>query len=152
MKTPTIILADRGPTDALIWQFALLAHKGDPNFEIPPVFKSSILECCLHVTAGLQAISVITNAKIIVGIDQEEAQKRRKIAGKTQRGWVTDSPIFGDYSAWTGYWIKNVFPKINFTKGSGLLLVDGGEKIEHKVENMSNYIVEATWRLLPGCY
>lgn len=151
-SVPTILIANRGPTDALIWQYTLLTHHGDPNFEIPPAFDNFIDKNCLETTARLQSISNLTNAKIFVGIGQDKAQQRRAIAGKEHKGWVTDSPIFKDFSAWIAYWIDNVYPRVKMMKNSGLLLVDGDAEIDSNVQKISDYIVNSAWRLLPGCY
>lgn len=149
LNTPTIELVDRGPTDALIWQYILLTHKGDPNFEIPTRFES-FNKNHLNTAACLQILSNMTNAKIFMGVSQEVAQQRRALEGKEYKGWVTDSPIFKDLSAWTAYWINHVYPVVKEMKGSGILLVDGAQDKDKNVQKMADYIVESAWRLLPS--
>ena len=100
-------------------------------------------------TSHLQSLSSMSVAKIMIGLNQEEAQKRRAESKKDDPGWIVDSPIFKDYSAWNGYWIDKVYPRMRAVHGSGLLVLDSEQEMSINLEGTADFIVQSAEITLP---
>lgn len=139
----SVILASRGPMDIMCFLFAFAVHKIDPVWTIPDWYKQKdglkIMRPSLAVDFSL--FSKI-EAVVLFGVSQEVAQERRKLEGKTSPGWVTDSPFFKDLSAWYGYFIEYVWPKLHEYYGTGLLVLNGEAEKQTNVEILTNYVDE----------
>src|SRR3990172_2116184 len=137
--SPRIMLVERGPTDALIWQYTLAAHKGDKSFEIPDFFRPNLTNISYNA-CGLHALSARVDSVVIIGTSQDIAGKRHGKQDSINEGRVAKSPIFSDLSAWYGEWINKVFPNMHETYGTGLLSVDGSQSTKKNAPIISSYI------------
>jgi hypothetical protein len=140
-----LVLGFRGPIDISVWFFTHAAHQEDPNFAIPEWYREEELIKWGQVLARNQPLISDLDAAILIGISQKEAKKRREQAGKDYPGWVTDSPIFPELSAWYEYFIKKVHPRVNelkrkkFAERMGLLVLNGEASIEENLEGIINF-------------
>lgn len=134
-----LLIGYRGVVDAMIWTYTLAAHKQDPRFIIPDWYREDFKSRWSWVLAGSQALAGNIDAVVLMGISQEKARFRRSHADKKHEGWVTDSPVFGDLSAWYGYFIEKVHPKLYDLHGTGLLVLDGEAGVEHNTRVIVNY-------------
>jgi len=142
-KKHKLVLGYRGPTDGTIFSWAFASHRQDSTFAIPDDL-SRASELLLKSAVNLELVSHYVDAVILVGISQQEAQKRRAAEKKDYPGWITDSPFYQDLSSWYGYWIENVWPKMHKRYGTGLLVVDGRKPLEHNVPLIAEYVTNIT--------
>lgn len=141
-NNPQLIIGYRGPIDTTIFSYALASHKEDPKFTLPEDYRNLYTNLLTCAVVGSQLLVRNVDAIIITGIDQSEAQNRRKAEGKTNPGWVTDSPFYNDLSAWYGYWIEKVWPHMHDYFGTGLLVLDGTDKQDANIKKVTNYCNE----------
>jgi hypothetical protein len=139
---PKVVVIYRGAFDVLNWYYAIFGHKIDPNFVIPTEFRDTLSETLISGVAGTHALLRHFDAGIFLGLDQTEAQRRRSRAGKTYPGWVADSPMFKDLSAWTGRTITDSLPNYYQHYGIGSLVVDAASPLEENVSVVSHYILD----------
>jgi len=143
-----LILAQRSPVDQTVFSYSLITHQTDLDYSIPPQDKTIAQELYLKTIIGSQAAVQFMDAVVLIGTDQGVAQKRRKEMGRTSKG-IADSPFFKDLSAWYGFWIENVWPKLYKLNGTGLLVLDGNKPLEENIETLSIYINKSSQQCLP---
>lgn len=129
----------RGAIDATIWSYALVAHRQDPNFTIPDWYREDFENNWARILSESLISTSKIDAVVFMGISQEEAKKRRRAAKKKYPGWLTDSPLFSELSAWYGYFIESVYPNLHDFYGMGLLVLDGEASLEENLERLLNY-------------
>lgn len=137
---PKVVFGLRGPLDSVIFSYALASERNDQNFTIPDDFRDAILPHMLKTVCNQHTLAAKNDAVVLIGISQEEAQRRRMAAGKTSKSWITDSSFYNTLSAWYGYYLANVWPKIHEAHGTGLLVLDGAKPIEENVEVLLTYL------------
>jgi hypothetical protein len=135
-----LIIGQRSPIDQTIFSAAFVTTT-DPIFSIPQDFKVFATDRYLKTLIGSQALAQFIDAEILIGTDKPEARKRRKDMGFTSKG-IADSSFFDDLSAWNGYWIKNIWPNLYDLHGTGLLVLDGTNKIEENLQILKSYVEE----------
>jgi hypothetical protein len=144
-----LFLGIRGPVDVMVWFYALATHQKDPSFTIPSWYREDLKQCG-SIVAKSQQLTSYTAAVVLVGLSQKEAEQRRQEANRTYPG-VTESPFFLDFSAWCAHWIENVWPKTRERKGTGLLVLNGENSLEHNTKVFLDYcrkVVSADERFL----
>ena len=131
----------RGPLDNMIFYYALASHKVDSKFTIPEWFRPELtkLSFIAPLVDFFNGLSWV-DALIMTGLNQGEAQNRRRLEGKTYPGWVTDSTFYLDYTAWYGYFIENVWPKLHEIYGTGLLVLNGEDTRENNLQKVVKFI------------
>ncbi|KKQ51669.1 MAG: hypothetical protein UT19_C0012G0029 [Candidatus Woesebacteria bacterium GW2011_GWB1_39_10b] len=142
-----LVLGQRSPIDQTVFSYSLATHNSDPDFSIPEDFKELAYDLYLKTVIGSQTLVQFVDAEVFVGTDKKQSQIRRKAMGVTSKG-IAGSPFFNDLSAWYGYWIENVWPKLYDLHGTGLLVLDGTKPIEENTEILLKYVKEANKRCL----
>jgi hypothetical protein len=135
-----LVAGYRGPLDAMIWLYALAAHQEDPAFTVPDWYRPHLEKYGPLVASSHALVGQFLDAAVIIGISQEEAQKRREKDKKPYPGSVTDSPFFDDLSAWYGYWVREIQPRTQ----TGLLLLNGESSLDHNFERLRDYVDRLT--------
>jgi len=146
--TTRTIIGQRSPSDISIFINSYLTTR-DPSYQIPKEWSAHAQKFWLPLTADAQINASFSDAIILIGTSQEVAQKRRKLTGAKGVGLV-DSSIFNDLSAWYGYWIKNVWPKLCEYCGMGLLVLNGEKPPEENITKILNFIYKVNERRLPS--
>lgn len=149
LTRPMLIIGYRGPIDTIIWYYTSFSHEGDPNFEIPDNQRESLGRIVKGYVGRAHSLVPRVDSFVVLGADQQIAKLRRIASGKKGGGWVTDSPVYRDYSAWCGNYLTNIAPNYDSTLGTGCFVVNGEDSIEENSAKIASYILETGKKLLP---
>ena len=140
-KPDDVWIGYRGPIDTLCWIYTYACHKIEDEFFVVPEFRESFEKWAKACIGEMCVFSAKSSAIVMMGISQEEAIARRRKAGKTYMSY-SETPIYNELSAWYGFFIRNVYPRLRESYGTGLLILDGERSTDYNVERLKRYLLE----------